>query len=161
MGERPLSTLSASVKADVDVAVLSCPTQLAPMHPLAASADGLAYGQPVYFLGFPFGWDGGAENINRDFPMPFVKGGDCQRHHRQVTLRRFYIDAHGNKGFSGGPVVFSYLIGRSQKRRSKSQVLLLTIQCRHESLSSINGKTLSSTTTTNQRPFPARILALS
>ena len=92
-------------EGDVDVAVLSCPTQLAPTYPLEASAAGLAYGQPVYFLGFPFGWDGGAENINRDFPMPFVKTGIISA----VMFgnpTRFFIDGHGNKGFSGGPVVF-------------------------------------------------------
>ena len=91
--------------ADVDVAVLSCPIQLAPTHPLEASAAGLTYGQTVYFLGFPFGWDGGAENMNRDFPMPFVKAGIVSAI-IGGNLTRFFIDGHGNKGFSGGPVVF-------------------------------------------------------
>ena len=100
--------------ADVDVAVLSCPTQLAPIHPLAASADGLAYGQPVYFLGFPFGWDGGAESMNRDFPMPFVKAGIVSAI-IGGNPSQIYIDAHGNKGFSGGPVVF-VPIGQPQNK---------------------------------------------
>ena len=91
--------------SDVDVAVLSCPIQLAPTYPLEASAAGLAYGQTVYFLGFPFGWDGGAENMNRDFPIPFVKAGIVSAI-IGGNLTRFFIDGHGNKGFSGGPVVF-------------------------------------------------------
>ena len=88
-----------------DVAVLACPVRLAPTYPLEASVAGLAYGQPVYFLGFPFGWNGGGEYINDDFPMPFVKAGIIS----SITfgdLSRIYVDGHNNKGFSGGPLVF-------------------------------------------------------
>ncbi len=88
-----------------DVAVLACPVRLAPPYPLEASFAGLLYGQRVYFLGFPFGWDGGGENINRDFPIPFVKAGIMSSMSPDKP-KRIYIDAHGNKGFSGGPVVF-------------------------------------------------------
>ena len=88
-----------------DVAVLACPVRLAPSHPLESSSAGLTYGQPVYFLGFPFGWDGGGEQINRDFPIPFVKAGIVS----SITFgysSRIYIDGHNNKGFSGGPLVY-------------------------------------------------------
>ena len=88
-----------------DVAVLACPIRLAPAYPLEATSAGLAYGQHVYFLGYPFGWDGGGENINRDFPMPFVKAGIMSSISPDKP-KLIYIDAHGNKGFSGGPVVF-------------------------------------------------------
>ena len=90
---------------NVDVAVLACPIQIAPTHPLEASIAGLLYGQTVYFLGFPFGWDSGMENINRDLPVPFVKVGVLSAMIAGDDSR-IYIDAHGNKGFSGGPVVF-------------------------------------------------------
>ena len=70
------------------------------------SADELGYGQRVYFLGFPFGWDGGAEYINRDFPIPFVKTGIVSAI-IEGTDSRIFIDGHNNKGFSGGPVVFT------------------------------------------------------
>ena len=90
---------------DIDVAVLACQIQLAPNHPLEASMADLQYGQTVYFLGFPFGWDSGMENINRDLPMPFVKAGVLSAMVAGDDSR-IYIDAHGNKGFSGGPVVF-------------------------------------------------------
>ncbi len=89
-----------------DVAVLACHMPLAPTHPLEPSAAGLMFGQQVYFLGFPFGWDSGAENVNHEFPVPFVKTGFVSAiilgGHSQI-----YIDAHGNRGFSGGPVVFT------------------------------------------------------
>ena len=90
---------------ETDVAVVACPMHLAPSHPLEASSAGLIYGQPIYFLGFPFGWDSGGERINRDFPIPFVKGGIVSAIITEGASR-IYIDAHGNKGFSGGPVVF-------------------------------------------------------
>ena len=91
---------------DVDVAVLSCPIRLAPPHPMEAHSAGLIYGQSIYFLGFPFGWDGGAEYINRDFPVPFVKAGIVSAV-VPGNPTRIYIDGHGNKGFSGGPVLFA------------------------------------------------------
>ena len=90
---------------DVDVAVLALPIQIAPPLPLEPSSAGLIIGQTVYFLGFPFGWTGDGENINRDFPIPFVKSGVLSALiPREDT--RIYIDGHNNKGFSGGPVVF-------------------------------------------------------
>ena len=89
----------------IDVTVLACPIQLAPPHPLEASSAGLGLGQPVYFLGFPFGWDSGLENMNRGLPVPFVKAGVVSAM-ILGNASHIYVDAHGNKGFSGGPVVF-------------------------------------------------------
>ena len=90
---------------EIDVAVFACDVRLAPPHALEASNAGLIYGQTVYFLGFPFGWDSGMDSLNRDFPVPFAKAGVVSA---MITgdSSRIYIDAHGNKGFSGGPVVF-------------------------------------------------------
>ena len=66
---------------------------------------GLVYGQQVYFLGYPFGWDSGGEQINRGVPLPFVKGGIVSA--MEVgDVSRIFLDAHVNEGFSGGPVVF-------------------------------------------------------
>ena len=91
---------------DVDVAVLTCRMQVAPTHPLEASISGLIYGQSVYFLGFPFGWNGGGEGINDGRPLPFVKTGILSSLYSNEDTAMFYIDGYGNKGFSGGPVVF-------------------------------------------------------
>ena len=107
--ERQWKNISVEVigigAGETDVAVLACPVRLAPSHPLESSSAGLTYGQPVYFLGFPFGWDGGGEQINRDFPIPFVKAGIVS----SIIFgdpSRIYVDGHNNKGFSGGPLVF-------------------------------------------------------
>ena len=93
-------------KGGIDVAVFACQVRLAPSHPLVASNKGLQLGQQVSFLGFPFGWDGGGEHLNRGYPLPFVKAGIVSMlDSRDVPYT--YLDAHGNRGFSGGPVVFS------------------------------------------------------
>ena len=92
-------------EGEVDVAVLACLVRLSPSLPLLASAEGLAYGQPVSFLGYPFGWDVGGEQINRGVLLPFVKTGVLSAI-ESGNVSRFFLDAHVNRGFSGGPVVF-------------------------------------------------------
>ena len=68
----------------------------------------VSHGQPVRFLGFPFGWDGGEEVVS-GYPIPFVKAGIVSA---VLTpsgpdgVTTLYIDAHGNPGFSGGPLVY-------------------------------------------------------
>lgn len=91
-------------KDGIDVAVMACSIQLSLPLPLKATTDGLTYGQVVYFLGFPFGWVGGLERINLDFPMPFVKAGIYSATDEANSF--IFIDGYGNPGFSGGPVVF-------------------------------------------------------
>ena len=92
-------------KGRTDVAVLACSVRLSSPLPLIASSADLAYGQPVSFLGYPFGWDVGGEQINRGVPLPFVKAGVVSAM-ESGDVFRIFLDAHGNKGFSGGPVVF-------------------------------------------------------
>ena len=91
---------------EMDVAVLSCSIQLSPSHDLEADMGGLTYGQQVYFLGFPFRWDSGHEELNRGLPIPFVKSGILSAMPPPDPVVKFYLDAHVNEGFSGGPVVF-------------------------------------------------------
>ncbi len=90
----------------VDVTILTFGALLTPTHPLEPSAGELTHGQPVVFLGFPFGLDSGAESINNGYPIPFVKAGIVSGI-VFGTVSRIYIDAHGNRGFSGGPLVFT------------------------------------------------------
>ena len=88
-----------------DVMVLCADRQLSPTHPVGTNDRGLALGQQVRFLGFPFGWryeDLG--RINNGWPIPIVKGGILSRM-SSLHNRRMLVDAHGNKGFSGGPLV--------------------------------------------------------
>ena len=92
-------------EGELDVGVLATSMQLSPLSPLEPNGDGMLWGQQVYFLGFPFGWDGGGENINRGFSMPFVKSGVLSAIIFDDTTK-IYLDAQANEGFSGGPVVF-------------------------------------------------------
>lgn len=88
-----------------DVAVLAASVQLSPAHPLELSSAHIFYSQPVYFLGFPHGFHTGSEEINRGLPIPFVKSGIVSAL-EAGDIKRVYIDAHANEGFSGGPVVY-------------------------------------------------------
>ncbi len=92
-------------KGKIDVAVLACSVQLAPPFSLIPSDKGLQFGHSVAFLGFPFGWRGGGEQFNNGFPLPLVKAGIISRM-SFGNMPDFYLDGHGNRGFSGGPVVF-------------------------------------------------------
>jgi len=58
---------------EIDVAVLGPHKPLT--HPKFAMEPscGVAYGQDVYFLGFPYGLAGSLGELNRNFPAPFVK----------------------------------------------------------------------------------------
>ena len=91
---------------EVDVAVLAGSEKLSPTLSMEPSTEGLALGQYAYFLGFPFGWDSGAEHINDGYPVPFVKGGVLSAMRLDGPVHRFYVDSHVNHGFSGGPLVY-------------------------------------------------------
>ena len=89
----------------VDISVLASPIQISPTYHLPPTTDGLAIGQDVYFLGFPYGWASEVGEFNDNFPMPLIKkaiisGVDLGSH-------LFLLDGHNNRGFSGGPVVFA------------------------------------------------------
>ena len=92
-------------KGDVDVAVLAFSSRLSPSFPLVAATGDYALGQPVSFLGYPFGWNSGGEEINRGVPMPLVKAGVISGM-QLGDVPKIFLDAHVNQGFSGGPVVF-------------------------------------------------------
>ena len=63
-------SLVGRCEGKIDIAVLSAPIQLSPKLDLPATAGGIIWGQDVYFLGFPYGWYGDIEEMNRHFPMP-------------------------------------------------------------------------------------------
>lgn len=92
---------------DIDIAVIQIPILLSPKHPLPLDSSGLAIGQDVFFLGFPFQLKGDSADINNMFPFPFVKKASfsaLQKGQREEII--FYFDGHNNPGFSGGPIVF-------------------------------------------------------
>lgn len=92
-----------------DVVVLCAEMQVSPAHPLGVSEE-LFLGLPVMFLGFPFGWQHGDGGINRGFPFPFAKAGIVSMI-EDGPLGRIWVDAHGNRGFSGGPLVVQKMNG--------------------------------------------------
>ena len=61
------------IDQELDVAVLACNLQLSPQYSPEPTIAKLAYGRILYYLGFPFGWDSGNSQMNRGFPIPFVK----------------------------------------------------------------------------------------
>jgi hypothetical protein len=68
----------------------------------------LAFGQDVYFLGFPYKMWSDVGSIMGGLPCPFAKKGTVSSlgfGDPQVL----YIDAINNEGFSGGPLIFSPL----------------------------------------------------
>ena len=92
-------------KDEVDVAVLAFSIQLSPWYPLPASEE-IRLGESVCFVGYPFGWNGGGEEINRKIPIPLVKAGVVSAMQFDGSPSIMILDAQGNPGFSGGPVLF-------------------------------------------------------
>ena len=99
-----LDTRRAWTSEEQDIAVLVPGTQLSPLLPLVPGSKGLVFGQDVYFCGYPYGLREEANSqINRDFPFPFVRKGIISS---LGDGSKLFVDAIGNKGFSGGPVLF-------------------------------------------------------
>ena len=89
----------------IDVSVLSPAQPMSPPDlPVIVSSDGIAYGQEVYFLGFPYGVLSQVVFGDVDHPLPLVKRALLSSFVREVYL----LDGHNNPGFSGGPVVFGH-----------------------------------------------------
>jgi len=66
----------------------------------------MAYGQDVFFLGFPFGLASDSRDLNGGFPFPLVKKATLSAINfgpNAVML----LDGLNNPGFSGGPVVYT------------------------------------------------------
>jgi len=100
-------TLVGFCESGSDIAVLSANTLLSPRHSMPPTSAGIVYGQDVYFLGFPYGWSADVKNLNRGFPLPFVKKAIVSNMPQKEGGKSFfYLDGHNNPGFSGGPVVF-------------------------------------------------------
>lgn len=93
---------------EADISVLALPYRIAGADlVLQPDATGLAVGQDVFFLGFPFGLFGEMGAANNHYPLPFAKRAtvSCFEHNLH-GLHRIFLDGNNNPGFSGGPVVF-------------------------------------------------------
>jgi S1-C subfamily serine protease len=104
---------------DVDIAVLAVKSvRLSPDFSLPATGGGLVMGQDVYFLGFPYNLFTDLGQINREFPMAFVKKAIVSSMGKDKTgVHRLFLDGHNNPGFSGGPIVWSKRGQNDYKRR--------------------------------------------
>ena len=91
----------------IDISVLLPATKLPDAHPLPITSAGISLGQDVFFLGFPYGLKTEVGQMNRNFPIPFVKKGIISSITFENNIQTIYVDGHNNPGFSGGPLVFS------------------------------------------------------
>ena len=92
-----------------DIAVLVAPYQLTTAFEFPVDTSKIAYGQDVYFLGFPYGITLNGTNVNGTLPLPFIKRAtysgtvplNAAKHSVLILL-----DGYSNAGFSGGPIVY-------------------------------------------------------
>lgn len=90
-----------------DVSVFSINFKLG-HHEMEPTTAGLAYGQDMYFLGFPYRLQDEASGpINRDFPFPLVKKAILSAFMFGESDKYLLLDGINNPGFSGGPVIFT------------------------------------------------------
>jgi len=97
-----------------DVIVFPLKEPITPSYKLALEGKNTVQGQDVYFLGFLQGGSvsgGTTAELNNGFPRPFIKKGIIAGYRipypglDEDLYQDIYIDARGDDGFSGGPVV--------------------------------------------------------
>ncbi len=89
----------------VDIAVLETnekadkPYEIRPQE----GQEGMTFGQPVWFLGYPFGMGTTLSNAH----FPFIKRGTASAvDASDPKALVLYIDGFNNPGFSGGPILY-------------------------------------------------------
>jgi S1-C subfamily serine protease len=93
---------------EADISVIAPSQPLSPPNlPITASSNGIAYGQDVYFLGFPYGVLSQVIFGESGHPLPLVKKAVLSSFAGNVYL----LDGHNNPGFSGAPVIFNQMGG--------------------------------------------------
>ena len=92
----------------VDVAVMATDSVLGSRSSVPVGVGTVSYGQAVRFLGYPFGLDFTPIPGVRTAPLPFIKAGILSALRplpNEAGLLVLFVDAAGNPGFSGGPLV--------------------------------------------------------
>jgi len=89
----------------VDIAVLALNQQISQLLPIQLGVKSDYFlSQEVFFVGFPYNLTVNGHQLNRGFPLPFVKHGIIA-----ATAggegEPFMVDGINNPGFSGGPIV--------------------------------------------------------
>ena len=99
-------TLVGTGVGEIDVSVLAPKYRLSSNIKLNPAIGDFILGQDAYFVGFPYKmWSEGGD-IMQGRPLPFVKKGAISAGMDPTdSIKRIYIDAINNEGFSGGPLV--------------------------------------------------------
>ena len=100
--------------ADIAVIRLKEERFLTPVYDNMNSTEGVAFGQDVYFIGFPYEYDsilGMFPGENK--PIPFVKKA-CMSAIMHDGFGTILLDGINNPGFSGSPVCFKKM-GSTEK----------------------------------------------
>ena len=103
-------------RGEIDISVLRLPQRLSPAgYPVTPTIAGLAWGQDIYFLGFPYKMWGNVGNLMGGMPCPYAKKGTVSSYQLDDP-QILHIDAINNEGFSGGPLFF-YPAGKPEEVR--------------------------------------------
>ena len=96
---------------DSDIVALSLPHDISPRSNVLPTMGGIAIGQDVFFLGFPFGlFTPEMDDTRAGYPIPFVKKAIVSAvSDPRAGVVTVYLDGINNPGFSGGPVIFQDL----------------------------------------------------
>lgn len=93
----------------IDIAVLIPPYQLTPSLDMPYDQTKFMFGQEAYFLGFPYGIFMNGQNVNGDYPFPFIKRATISSSQNIDLAKKaimILLDGYNNPGFSGGPIVY-------------------------------------------------------
>lgn len=93
---------------EVDIVVMAPSVRLSSEIELGVAIGGFILGQDVYFAGFPYKMFANGGDVMMGRPLPFVKKGILSAGMDPIDdVKRLYVDAINNEGFSGGPLVFA------------------------------------------------------
>ena len=101
-------TVIAMAGPPVDVAVLATNSVLGSRSRVPVGVGTVGYGEAVRFLGYPFGLEFAPIPGVRTAPLPFIKAGilsGLRPVPNAAGLFELFVDATGNPGFSGGPLI--------------------------------------------------------
>ena len=112
---RVIDPVLRGISQEADIAIFDAPSF---MHkkgiPLNVSLANIMLGQEVFWLGYPFGLDGGLTLPDADGPIGLVGSGTLssmampsnQPVPTDAATVGFIVDGLNNEGYSGAPVVF-------------------------------------------------------
>ena len=98
------------LSSGVDIAVFETNEKAIKPFNIAPAGDtgGVTLGQPLWFIGYPFGMAGHVIIKGSGAAvLPFIKKGTMSAIDATTpNARIYYIDGFNNPGFSGGPIIF-------------------------------------------------------